>query len=409
MQNANTTAQPPLITARIGCRLLATLLVLPWLCNVPLVSAADEDLLQVREQAALRSQWPSRVAELERLDLTELLAERWFEVEIVLFERLAVLDANTDEDLVSHAPRSWPQNISMLRTATQSGITRLNLESRYCLGYPELAIQDPVHPSRLQNEFDAESLLELTESAIPQAAPRDTDTSLATTDAQDNAAANAAAIDPAIAGQAGLSIAEPAAAPAPATELEQFLIDVLAFETELYNSSFTPLTELTLVNDVKALNRRRHLRPLLHQRWRQPVPERGNPLPLMLHTSADMPITQQGLAQVEGYIAVTVSRYLHVSTRLWYHADTLGLSPVALPLQKIVPPPIPGYMQLAQNRRLRSEELHYLDHPKLGLLISIQPIAVPDSLLQKKTALLAAATGSAGDAESATAPSGQTQ
>ena len=30
-----------------------------------------------------------------------------------------------------------------------------------------------------------------------------------------------------------------------------------------------------------------------------------------------------------------------------------------------------GYMQLSESRRMRSEELHYLDHPAMGAIIKI--------------------------------------
>ena len=32
------------------------------------------------------------------------------------------------------------------------------------------------------------------------------------------------------------------------------------------------------------------------------------------------------------------------------------------------------YMQLAESRRMRSEELHYLDHPEFGMLVLITPV-----------------------------------
>ncbi len=46
-----------------------------------------------------------------------------------------------------------------------------------------------------------------------------------------------------------------------------------------------------------------------------------------------------------------------------------------------------GYMQLHESRRMRSGELHYLDHPKLGILVRIDPVQIPDSLSEAYTAL----------------------
>ncbi len=47
----------------------------------------------------------------------------------------------------------------------------------------------------------------------------------------------------------------------------------------------------------------------------------------------------------------------------------------------------PGYLRLDQSRRVRSGELHYLDHPELGVLVRITPV-VADTRLQEQFALL---------------------
>jgi hypothetical protein len=46
-----------------------------------------------------------------------------------------------------------------------------------------------------------------------------------------------------------------------------------------------------------------------------------------------------------------------------------------------------AYMVLSESRRMRSEELHYLDHPKLGLVVRIDPVRFPDDLIQSFVAL----------------------
>ena len=47
----------------------------------------------------------------------------------------------------------------------------------------------------------------------------------------------------------------------------------------------------------------------------------------------------------------------------------------------------PGYFVLDERRRLRSDELHYLDHPKFGVLAVIQPVGVPEKLIDALTAI----------------------
>ena len=57
----------------------------------------------------LTGSWLSAEAATETVE--DHLQARWYEVEFILFERLPVLDATTDEDLTSTQPRTWPNNL----------------------------------------------------------------------------------------------------------------------------------------------------------------------------------------------------------------------------------------------------------------------------------------------------------
>ena len=46
-----------------------------------------------------------------------------------------------------------------------------------------------------------------------------------------------------------------------------------------------------------------------------------------------------------------------------------------------------GYMVLDESRRMRSEEVHYLDHPKLGIIVRVDPVAIPEALRLRLKAL----------------------
>ncbi|MFV2091051.1 MAG: CsiV family protein [Pseudomonadales bacterium] len=39
-------------------------------------------------------------------------------------------------------------------------------------------------------------------------------------------------------------------------------------------------------------------------------------------------------------------------------------------------------MQIKESRRMRSTEIHYLDHPKLGLVVRIDPVVIPEPLVE---------------------------
>ncbi|MDV3239287.1 MAG: peptidoglycan binding protein CsiV [Gammaproteobacteria bacterium] len=102
-----------------------------------------------------------------------------------------------------------------------------------------------------------------------------------------------------------------------------------------------------------AMRRSSGYRPLLHWRWRQPGWERGQALPVrVLAAAAD------GQPLLDGTLTLARSRYLHLSADLVYADPTVGV-PVAL----------------REARRMRSGELHYLDHPRFGVLVQVNPAA----------------------------------
>ena len=299
-------------------------------------------------------------AQADRIE--DLLQARWFDIEIIIFERLDVLDVNTSEALTLTSGRTWPHNLLEFYDFEPSQ-NPLTLASPFCFGFIEPIAedelfsieQDPLASEENLEQLDAVELDDQTdvaqEEALDEFLPQET---------PQNAPK--------------LSI----------TPYLKLLADIAEFERDLHASSFRWLPDLTLVNQVKALNRQNNLRPLLHGRWRQPVPERDSPQPIYLSSGSDAtsPLTQQGFAKLEGHVAVTVGRYLHFAPTLWYHADNLGFSPIALPVEshELVTSENQGYMQLQESRRLRSGDLHYLDHPKLGIIVRIDPIEIPQPL-----------------------------
>ncbi len=95
------------------------------------------------------------------------------------------------------------------------------------------------------------------------------------------------------------------------------------------------------------------------------------------------------MQELEGTVAVTLGRYLHFEADLYFHAPLLGMQPVAVALDAeggalLLSQPASGskYMQLNESRRMRSTETHYLDHPKLGLVVRIDPVEIPEHLVE---------------------------
>ena len=131
----------------------------------------------------------------------------------------------------------------------------------------------------------------------------------------------------------------------------------------LASSSFIWHTEkLGFVSTATRLQRGGY-RIIGHGMWLQPVPDRGAAIPLLLQLGER---ADSGLYEVEGTISATRGRYLHIDVQLW--KNDLG--------------PLIGerhsFIELRESRRMRSREVHYLDHPILGMLVKIVPADVTE-------------------------------
>lgn len=141
-------------------------------------------------------------------------------------------------------------------------------------------------------------------------------------------------------------------------------------------------------------------RLLFHQAWRQPVRERARAFPLYLTGGEQRPVAatetttpdaldfglppldtdeanltaNAGITgdmttdpqappalqpELQGMIRLHRSRYLHVEPDLWFMSQSADGQPY--------------WVRINQNRRMRSDELHYLDHPLFGLLVRLTP------------------------------------
>ncbi|MFT6154802.1 MAG: hypothetical protein ACJAYK_001842 [Crocinitomicaceae bacterium] len=98
---------------------------------------------------------------------------------------------------------------------------------------------------------------------------------------------------------------------------------------------------------------------LFNAQWVQPVYDQQHSMPIYIESSSQV-LNQP---QLKGLFNLHVSRYLHSKIELQFipeNADSLKQT-----------------LSLKQSRRMRSKEVHYIDHPSLGVLIRILPIQHP--------------------------------
>lgn len=159
---------------------------------------------------------------------------------------------------------------------------------------------------------------------------------------------------------------------------------------------------------------------LFHQSWLQPVVGEKQALPLLIDRSGDT----QEWPRLQGSIKLYLSRYLHLHTNLWLNTsgnylagqwrmpapslgppslivddslmleeeddfyyvgtaepaldDSLAEDPlIEDPLLEEETGPVSPWRHavlLQQKRRMRSSEIHYVDHPLFGLVIKLTPV-----------------------------------
>jgi hypothetical protein len=218
--------------------------------------------------------------------------------------------------------------------------------------------------------------------------------------------------------QTGSEIFTPEA-PDPATPLPTDM--PLAFR-------LVPPEEYRLADLWASLDKSSAFRPLLHVSWVQPgVPSeqarlihvRSNNAALgavstgdeelepTLGEPGDGPTLSSRIqvardpskAAVDGTLRVHRARYLHVQADLLYYrpldgdggtpnpsdsdtvATTISDSPDTALIEQLLAEEdaTPRLFRLTGNRRMRSRELHYLDHPLFGMLVEAWPLELPES------------------------------
>lgn len=182
--------------------------------------------------------------------------------------------------------------------------------------------------------------------------------------------------------------------------------------------------ELALRADAQRIERAPDLELLAHFGWRQPglEPDQATPIQLndalLRNPAMESVSTAGGLSEpteavpprLSGTLKLILSRYLHIATDLLYRepnkeAQTFEMQPIPeamqsdeipnaaaeagepgpedgdeldlfeqLAAQQMAPPPPPYHVyRMQQSRRMRSGELHYLDHPVFGLAVKVTP------------------------------------
>jgi hypothetical protein len=168
-------------------------------------------------------------------------------------------------------------------------------------------------------------------------------------------------------------------------------------------SAFTllPASELEFRDKAVQMSRSGRYRTLFHEAWQQPVGDKAAAVPIALDHSGD----GGHWPALQGSINLYLSRYIHLQTNLWlntngeYFPGAWRMPPPPLAPPSLIVTGLPAQAEqpywvtheaesaapgavypyrhavlLRQSRRMRSNEIHYIDHPLMGLLVKLTPL-----------------------------------
>ncbi len=167
----------------------------------------------------------------------------------------------------------------------------------------------------------------------------------------------------------------------------------------------------------KSVMSKRGYQPLFHQAWQQPMLPKKQAIPIKIRGGEQL---NDHIFELDGYITLDIARYLHLRTNLFYSLkkpanwqpssapETItedspidaqainGSEPQPNPVTKLSGNTIDAdsetlgkdpeilTMLMKQGRRMRRDQLHYLDHPMFGLFIKLTRIEAPTAAVELK-------------------------
>ena len=276
-------------------------------------------------------------------DPNDLVRGQWYATEVIIFERTDPAGPGPEE-LVWERGRTWPARVRAFAEPEPWRIVSLDPLTRACLEFPRLEVAPALEPEA--EGFDPEAPAIQALEADLEAMPLD----------------GLAPLEPIV------TIPPPPIDPRLSPHPLLNLLGAAARQQEAQRRDsyrWLPTETHVLKTEARRLRNAEGLHIIWHGRWMQPVPSRSAGEPLMLAMQA-----APSRGQLSGTLQVTLGRYLHFDAKLWLEQPPQS-SATAVP-----------YMQLKQARTMRSGELHYLDHPRMGILVRIDPLPPSPALVR---------------------------
>jgi hypothetical protein len=172
--------------------------------------------------------------------------------------------------------------------------------------------------------------------------------------------------------------------------------DIRLSELPFEPTAFTTVlnSELSLGSIYKQLSRASLTQPALHLAWIQPTQKDSKPVNVHLYPNAGRsPYAENSTLQNEmpyhpglgfdGLVSLKRGHYLHLNIDMGYqernqeHLSATSFNDVNNYSEATLQPLYTHY-RMKQKRRIRTEEIHYFDHPRFGVIIQVTPITLPE-------------------------------
>ncbi|MGR6502118.1 peptidoglycan binding protein CsiV [Shewanella sp. Koi 1] len=317
-------------------------------------------------------------------------AEAWFEVEVYIFERQ------------SQSTEQWP--MAPIETKTNRAIDLISP----VVGQAVVSMSNESAPCTLVYDADANSHC---------AENMSTGTNTDATPGMSNGGALAISGPSTASSNAVTSYRYPSVIPSEIGSGSQ------AYASQGSGPVLLASSQGQFASIINSLSRERGNRSLLHMTWQQPMMGKSGSVPIRLFAGKDYSasyhfdgrqIVQQAMAtsmlgangmmaetstpllpspvwQLDGTLNIYLSHYLYIETALNLRKEGRKLMPVAadeasmntatstaVAPAKVMTPYLMS-IPLEQNRRVKSDEIHYLDHPEMGMVIQIRKMAQPNA------------------------------
>lgn len=300
------------------------------------------------------------------------LLQGWYQIDVILFRPKA---ADLDEENWSEVASTYPAEVI---SVTKGDVFKLSQLEHLDASLPTATVELAQELSNNDFAFEGQSNRNRNRRVIERVTGRSDDDS-SEDSSEDSSGGLGNASNEAASGGVPVALSVEDIIDAALAQSDENSQGALAFSSREADSSLQAI--------LRSLRRSSRFNVLSHQSWVQPIGSKPTPV-----------LVQAGQRygdrfEVEGTLSFTRARFLHLQTNLWYtlFEPRAGESnPFMAGFKSALPDEILSQHQelvkverergqyfaartlpMLQSRRMRSDELHYIDHPLFGIVVRI--------------------------------------